>query len=129
MYSWTLLNKKDQQQYSKYTANKFSQNKSNLLNHITGLIKKFNIPTTHIDLQNIPKSKWKSAVVKHIKKYANNHCVTKGKNLSKLKYLFKHKQEMIKEKCMYKLSISEASTIFKLCTRMINFKKHLQKYV
>ena len=129
MYSWTLLNKKDQQQYSKYTANKFSQNKSNLLNHITGLIKKFNIPTTHIDLQNIPKSKWKSAVVKHIKKYANNHCVTKGKNLSKLKYLFKHKQEMIKEKCMYKLSISEASTICKLCTRMINFKKHLQKYV
>ena len=28
----------------------FSQNKNNLLNHITGFIKKFNIPTDHIDL-------------------------------------------------------------------------------
>ena len=68
-----------------------------MLNHITGIIKKFNFPTTHIDLQNISESKWKSTAVKHIKKYANNHCVAKGKNLSELKYLFKHKQEMIKE--------------------------------
>ena len=74
---------------------KFSQNKSNLLNRITRLIKKLNIPTPHIDLQNISKSKWKSTAVKHMGKYANSHCETKRKNLSKLKYLFKHKQEMI----------------------------------
>ena len=105
---------------------KFSQNKNNLLNHITGLIKKFNIPTSHMDLQNISKGKWKSTVVKHIRKYANNHCVTKGKNLSKLKYLFKHKQEMMKEKYMSKLLRSEASTIFKLRTRMINLKNNFR---
>ena len=78
MYLWTFLNKKDQ---SKDIANillsEFSQNKSNLLNHITGLIKKFNIPTPHIDLRNISKGKCKNTVVKHIRKYVNNHFVTK----------------------------------------------------
>ena len=94
--------------------NEFSQNNNNLLNHITGLIKKFNIPTAHIDLQNTSKGKWKSTVVKHVKKYANNNCVTKGKNLSKLRHLFKHKQELMKEKYMSKPSRSETSAIFKL---------------
>ena len=60
--------------------------------------------------------------MKHIRKYANNHCVTKGKNLSKLRYLFKDKHEMMKGKYMSKLSKSEASTIFKLRTRMIHLK-------
>ena len=93
--------------------NELSQNKNNLLNNITGLIKKLNISVTDIDLQNISKGKWKSTVVKHVRKYVNNHCVTKGKNLSKLKFkLFKHKQKMMKEKYMSKLSRSEASTIF-----------------
>ena len=104
--------------------NEFSQNQNNLLNHITGLTKKFNIPTAHIDLQNISKDKWKITVVKHVRKYANNHCVTKVKNLSKPRYLFKHKQEMMKEKYMSKLSRSEASTIFKLRTN--KFQKYLQ---
>ena len=110
---------------------KFSQNKSNLLKRITRLIKKLNIPTPHIDLQNISKSKWKSTAVKHMVKYANSHCETKRKNLSKLKYLFKHKQEMIKENYMYKLSRSEASAIFKLCTTMIHLKndfRNIYKY-
>ena len=88
--------------------NEFSQNKNNLLNHITGLIKKFNIPTAHMDLQNISKGKWKSTVVKHVRKYANNPWVTTGKNLSKLRYLFEHRQEIMKEKYMRKLSRSEA---------------------
>ena len=56
----------------------FSQNKNNLVNHITGLIKKFNFSTAHIDLLNISKGKWKRAVMRHIKKYTNNHCVTKA---------------------------------------------------
>ena len=106
MYLWTLLKKKDQSNdIANIELNEFSQNKSNLLNHNTGIIKKFNIPTTHIDLQNISKNKWQSTVVKHIRKYANNHFVTKGKNLLKLKYLFKHKQEMIKEKYIYTIKI------------------------
>ena len=127
IYLWTLLNKKDQSNdIANMQLSEFSQNKNNLLNHITGLIKKFNIPTSHMDLQNISKGKWKSTVVKHIRKYANNHCVTKGKNLSKLKYLFKHKQEMMKEKYMSKLSRSEASTIFKLRTRMIHLKNNFR---
>ena len=104
---------------------KSCQYKNNLLNHITGLIKKFNIPTAYIDLQNLSKDKWKSKVVKHIRKCANNHCVTKGKNLSNLRYLFKHEQEMMKEKYTCKLSRSEASTIFELRLRMIYLKnKH-----
>ena len=106
--------------------NEFSQNKNDLLNHITGLIKEFNIPIAHIELQNISKGKWKSTVAKPIKKYANNHCVTKGKNLSKLKYLFKHRQEMMKEKYKNKLSRSEASAIFKLRTRMIHLKRNFR---
>ena len=93
MYLWTLLNKTDQSNdIATISLRKFSQNKSNLLSHITGLIKKLNIATAHIDLQNISKSKWKSTVVNHIRKYVNNHCATKGKNLSKLRYQFKHKQ-------------------------------------
>ena len=102
----------------------FIQNKNNLLNHITGLIKKFNIITAHIDLQNISKDKWKNTVAKHIRTYTNNHCVTKERNLSKLRYLFKHKQEMMKEKYMSKLSRSEASAIFKLRTRIIHLKNN-----
>ena len=93
MYLWTLLNKTDQSNdIATISLRKFSQNKSNLLSNITGLIKKLNIATAHIDLQNISKSKWKSTVVNHIRKYVNNHCATKGKNLSKLRYQFKHKQ-------------------------------------
>ena len=42
--------------------------------------------------------------------------------ISKLRYLFKHKQEMTNEKYMSNLSRSEASTIFKLWTRIINLK-------
>ena len=58
VYLWTLLNKKDQSnEIAKMQLNEFSQNNNNLLNHITGLIKKFNIPTAHIDLQNISKGK------------------------------------------------------------------------
>ena len=115
VYLWTLLNKKDQSNdIAKMQLNEFSQNNNNLLNHITGLIKKLNIPTTHIDLQNVSKGKWKSTVVKHVRKYANNNCVRKGKNLSKLRYLFKHKQELMKEKYMSKLLRSETSAIFKL---------------
>ena len=58
VYLWTLLNKKDQSnEIAKMQQNEFSQNNNNLLNHITGLIKKFNIPTAHIDLQNISKGK------------------------------------------------------------------------
>ena len=50
-YLWTLLNKKDQSNdIANIQLSEFSRNKSNLLNHITGPIKKFNIPTTHIDL-------------------------------------------------------------------------------
>ena len=53
IYWWTLLNKKDQSSdRANMQLSKFSQNKNNLLNDITGLIKKFNIPTAHIDLQN-----------------------------------------------------------------------------
>ena len=40
----------------------------------------------------------------------------------KLRCLFKHKQEMMKEKHMSKLSSSEVSTIFKLRVRMIHLK-------
>ena len=66
IYLWTLLNKKDQSNdIVNMQLSEFSHNKNNLLNHITGLIKKFNIPTVHIDLQNISKGKWKSRVVKH----------------------------------------------------------------
>ena len=61
-----------------------------------------------------------------MRKYANNHCVTKGKNPSKLKYLPKHKQEMMEEKYMYEISRSEASTIFKLRTGMIDLKSNLR---
>ena len=82
MYLWTLVNKKDQ---SKNIANiqlsKFSKNKNTLLNHITRLIKKFNIPTAHIDLQDVSKGKWKSTVLKYLRKYGNNHCTTKEQNL------------------------------------------------
>ena len=50
-YLWTLLNKKDQSNdIANIQLSEFSRNKSNLLNHITGPIKKFNIPTTQIDL-------------------------------------------------------------------------------
>ena len=116
IYLWTLMNKKAQSKdITNMLLSEFSQNKNNLLNYITGLIKKLNIPTAHIDLQSISKGKWKRTVVRHIKKYANNHCVTKGNNLSKLRYLFKHKQEMMKEKSMSKLSKSQALTMFKLC--------------
>ena len=82
---WTLLNKKDQcNDIANIQLSEFSQNKNNLLNRFTGLIKKSNISTAHIDLQNMSKGKWKSILVKHIRKYANNHFVRKGKNLSKL---------------------------------------------
>ena len=101
----------------------FSQNKNNLLNHITRLIKKFNTLTANIDLQNLSKGKWKCTVVKHIVKYANNYCVKKIKNLSKLRYIFKNKQELMKEKYMCKLSRSAASEIFKQRARMFHFKK------
>ena len=78
MYLWILVTKKDQ---SKNIANiqlsKFSKNKNTLLKHIAGLIKKFNIPTAHIDLQDISKGKSKSTVLKHLRKYGNNHCITK----------------------------------------------------
>ena len=58
IYLWTLLNKKDQRNdIANVQLSKFSQNKNNLLNYITGLIKKFNIPTAHIDLKNISKGK------------------------------------------------------------------------
>ena len=51
VFLWTLLNKKYQSNdVANIQQSEFNQNKSNLLNHITGLIKKFNIPTTHIDL-------------------------------------------------------------------------------
>ena len=56
-YLWTGLNKKDQSNDIGNMQTEFSQNENNLLNHITGLIKKFNIPTAHIDLQNISKCK------------------------------------------------------------------------
>ena len=60
------MNIKDQSNdIANMQLSEFSHNKNNLLNHITGLIKKFNIPTAHIDLQNKSKSKWKSRVVKH----------------------------------------------------------------
>ena len=106
----------------------FSQNKNNLLNHITRLIKKFNTLTANIDLQNLSKGKWKCTVVRHIVKYANNYCVTKIKSLSKLRYIFKNKQELMKEKYMCKLSRSAASEIFKQRARMFHFKK-FQKYL
>ena len=126
MYLWTLLNKKDQSNdMAKMQLNEFSRNQNKLLNLVTGLIKKFNIPTAHIDLQNISKGKWESRVVKHARKYVDNHWVTKGNNVSKLRYLFKHKQEMMKEKQMSKISRSKASIIFKLHTRMIHLKKYL----
>ena len=58
IYLWKLLNKKDQSNdIAKLQLNEFSQNQNNLLHHIKGLIKKFNIPAAHIDLQNISKSK------------------------------------------------------------------------
>ena len=64
----TLLNKKDQcNDITNMQLSEFSQNKNNLLNRITGLIKKFNISEAHIDLQNISKGKWKSILVKHKK--------------------------------------------------------------
>ena len=79
MYLWTLLNKKDQSNdMAKMQLNEFSRNQNKLLNLVTGLIKKFNIPTAHIDLQNISKGKWESRVVKHARKYVDNHWVTKG---------------------------------------------------
>ena len=125
IYLWTLLNEKYQSNdIAHMQLSEFIQNKNNLLNHITGLLKKFNILTAHIDLQNISKRKWKNTVAKHIRTYTNNHCVTKEKNLSKLRYLFKHKQEMMKEKYMSKLSRSEVSTIFKLRTRIIHLKNN-----
>ena len=62
----------------------------------------------------------------HKEKYAKHHCITKGKNLSKLKYIFTHEQEMMKEKYMSKLSRSEASAIFKLRTRMIHLKNNFR---
>ena len=56
--SWTLLNKKDQRNdIANMQLIEFGQNKNNLLNHVTGLIKKCNIPTAHVDLQNISKGK------------------------------------------------------------------------
>ena len=68
MYLLTLLNKKDQSDdIANIQLSEFCQNKNNLLNHITGLIKKFNIPTAHIDLQNISKSKWKQTQKKTCK--------------------------------------------------------------
>ena len=122
-----MVNKKDQSNnIAKMQLNEFSQNQNSLLNHITGLINKFNIPTAHIDLQNISKGKCKSTVVKHERKYTNNHCVTKGKNLSKLRYLFKHQQDMMKEEYMSELSRSEASIIFKLRARMIHLKNNFR---
>ena len=70
MYLWTLLNKKDQSNdIVKMQLNEFSQNQNNLLNYITGLIKKFNVPTAHIDLQNISKlEKYSSQTRKKIYK-------------------------------------------------------------
>ena len=51
VFLWTLLNKKYQSNdVANIQQSEFNQNKRNLLNHIAGLIKKFNIPTTHIDL-------------------------------------------------------------------------------
>ena len=70
-------------------------------------------------LRNISNGKWKSTVVKHIRKNANNHCVTKKKESLKTKIFIMHKQEMMKEKYLCKLWRSEASTIFKLRTRII----------
>ena len=49
-------------------------------------------------------------------------CNKRKESISKLRYLFKHRQEMTKEKYMSNLSRSEASTIFKLWTRIINLK-------
>ena len=58
IYSWTLLNKKDQRNdIANMQLIEFGQNKNNLLNHVTGLIKKCNIPTAPVDLQNISKGK------------------------------------------------------------------------
>ena len=43
IYLWTLLNKKDQSNdIANMQLSEFSQNKNNLLNHVTGLIKKCN---------------------------------------------------------------------------------------
>ena len=94
IYLWTLLNKKDQ---SKDIANMQPYYRTNQEIQYSNSSHRF--------------TKWKSTVVKHIRKYANNHCVTEEKNLSKLKHLFKNKQEMMKEKYISKLSRSEASTI------------------
>ena len=90
---------------------------------MTGLIKNL---ITGLEIQYSNSShrftKYIKKLVKHVRKYANNHCVTKGKNLSKLRYLFTHKQEIMKEKYMSKVSRSKASTIFKLCARMNHLK-------
>ena len=54
IYLRTVLNKTDQSNdIENMQLHEFSQNKNNLLNHITELIKKFYIPTAHTDLQNI----------------------------------------------------------------------------
>ena len=43
IYLWTLLNKKDQSNdIANMQLSEFSQNKNNLPNHVTGLIKKCN---------------------------------------------------------------------------------------
>ena len=58
MYLRTLLNKKDQRNdVAKMQPNELSQNQNNLPNHTTGLIKRFNIPAAHIDLQNVSTGK------------------------------------------------------------------------
>ena len=62
-----MLNEKDQSNdIVNMQLSEFRQSKNNLLNHITELIKKFNIPTAYMDLQDISKGKWKSAQVMHI---------------------------------------------------------------
>ena len=54
MHLWTLLNTKDHSiDKENMQRSKFNQNKNNLLNHIIGIIEKFNISTVHLDLQNI----------------------------------------------------------------------------
>ena len=64
LYLWILLNKKDQSNdIANIQLSKFSQNKNNLLNHITELIKKFNISAARRKLQSISKAHWKSAIL------------------------------------------------------------------
>ena len=124
-YLWVLLNSNDQtQDIATIQLDEHKNNKGNLLNHMIVLLNKYQINESLQQIKALSKTKWKNILKQKMIKRTEEYCKTKSQNLSKLKLLNKYKTKPQKEQYIKKLTRSEASTIFKLRTRMTNVKSN-----